>query len=286
MKLATVKYDGEEKAAIIHHDVIFLIETLNDMENKNWPSTLFELIAGEHLESLEDWYDSVGKSMFERCIALEKDQIEFAPLYRKPRKIWGVGMNYFDPSHQSLEEISYQDPVSFMKPDTTIIGPKDTIQIPHQSTNTTAEAELAIVIGKECRNISQEEAKNVVAGFTTALDMTEASIHAENQRYLTRAKSFDTFFSFGPEMVTNKEIKDVSELTVRTVHNGQMAHQNKVKNMRYNPWFIVSFHSQVMTLLPGDIILTGTPGAVSIRDENTVEAHIDGFSPLLNRVKQ
>ncbi|MGN8647206.1 fumarylacetoacetate hydrolase family protein [Gracilibacillus sp. HCP3S3_G5_1] len=286
MRLATIAHEGEEKAAIIHNDRYFLIETLNEIENKSWPVTVFDLIEGNQLKQLESWYRTDGIEVLNNAYGFDADTVDPAPLYRRPRKIWGIGMNYTDPTEQSLADVPYTDPVSFMKPDTTIIGSDDKIMIPKNSTNTTAEAELAIIIGQECRDVKEEEAAELIAGFAVALDMTESDIHAENHRYLTRAKSFDTFFSFGSELVTKAEVEEVGELTVSTIHNGQLAYQNQVKNMRYSPSFIVSFHSKVMTLLPGDIILTGTPGKVTLRDQDDIQADISGFRSLKNQVQQ
>ncbi|UOQ84170.1 fumarylacetoacetate hydrolase family protein [Gracilibacillus salinarum] len=286
MKLATVLHEGEEKAVIVQNEQYYLIESLNDMENTDWPSGILEMIEGDHLDKLKKWYEEKGRTLLEKCHAIDKDTIRPAPLYRKPRKIWGIGMNYITPSQGKLEGIPYSDPVSFMKPDTTIIGPGDVIQIPKGSTNTTAEAELAIIIGQTCRHVEPEDARHYIAGYAIALDMTESDIHAENHRYLTRAKSFDTFFSFGSEFVTADEWPEVGQMEVETYHNDQLVARNQVRNMRYSPSFIVSFHSKVMTLLPGDIILTGTPGKVIIRDQDTIEARINGFKPLINVVEQ
>jgi 2-keto-4-pentenoate hydratase/2-oxohepta-3-ene-1,7-dioic acid hydratase in catechol pathway len=286
MRLATIYHTGEEKAAIMHNNRYFLIETLNEIENKSWPVTVFEIIKGNYLKQIEVWYRSDGQEVLNNAYGFEENQVHLAPLYRRPRKIWGIGMNYINPNEQSLADVPYSDPVSFMKPDTSIIGPNDMIVIPEGSTNTTAEAELAIIIGKECRDVNEEEAAEMIAGYTVALDMTESDIHAENHRYLTRAKSFDTFFSFGSELVTKEDVQEVGDLTVSTIHNGQLAYQNQVKNMRYSPSFIVSFHSKVMTLLPGDIILTGTPGKVVLRDRDHIQADVSGFHSLENQVKQ
>ena len=172
-----------------------------------------------------------------------------------------------------------------MKPDTTIIGHGDTILIPRQSERTTAEAELGIVIGRTCKNVAREDWLSVVAGFTTVIDMTAEDILRRNPRYLTRAKSFDTFFSFGPVLLTPDEIGDVLELRVSTVLNGEVIASDRVINMTFPPDFLVAFHSEVMTLLPGDIISTGTPGAAVIRDGDRVECRIDGFETLMNPVR-
>jgi 2-keto-4-pentenoate hydratase/2-oxohepta-3-ene-1,7-dioic acid hydratase in catechol pathway len=184
-----------------------------------------------------------------------------------------------------LEEIApSEEPASFMRPDTTIIGPGEVIRLPEQSERVTGEAELGLIIGREANNVSEEEAPSLVAGLTTILDVTAEDILRKNPRYLTRAKSFDSFFSFGPQLVTPDEVGEIEELAVATVLNGEVRRENLVSNMTFSPWFLLSFHSKVMTLLPGDVISTGTPGAVEIRDGDVLSCHIDGFEPLLNPV--
>ena len=211
-------------------------------------------------------------------------QPSYAPLYRRPRKIWGIGLNYVEHAGDLSETAPVDEPASFMRPDTTIIGPSEKILLPEQSSRVTAEAELGLVIGRPARNVSEEEARSVVAGFTTVLDMTAEDILRKNPRYLTRAKSFDTFFSFGPQLVTPDEVGDISALEVSTVLNGEVRRTNTVRNMTFSPWSLVSFHSKVMSLLPGDVISTGTPGAVVIRDGDVAECRITGFEPLSNPV--
>ena len=171
-----------------------------------------------------------------------------------------------------------------MRPDTTIVGPGDEILLPDQSERVTGEAELAVIIGREVKNISVEDAPSVVAGFTTVLDMTAEDILRKNPRYLTRSKSFDTFFAFGPQIVTPDEVDDIEKLEVSTVLNGEVRRRNTVSNMTFSPWELISFHSRVMTLLPGDIISTGTPGAVVLRDGDVLECRISGFESLTNPV--
>jgi 2-keto-4-pentenoate hydratase/2-oxohepta-3-ene-1,7-dioic acid hydratase in catechol pathway len=125
----------------------------------------------------------------------------------------------------------------------------------------------------------------VVAGFTTILDMTAEDILRKNPRYLTRCKSFDTFFSFGPVLVTPDEIPDVLALQVATVLNGKVHAENVVARMTFPPAQLVAFHSRVMPWLPGDILSTGTPQAVPLRDGDVLECRIDGFPPLRNPVR-
>ena len=206
------------------------------------------------------------------------------PLYRYPRKIWGIGLNYVEHADDLAEKLPLTEPASFMKPDTTIIGHNDKIKIPFQSEKTTGESELGLIIGKECKNIKQDEWLDYVAGFTPVIDMTAEDILRKNPRYLTRAKSFDTFFSFGPHLITPDEITDLSNIKVETVINGTIYAQNTISNITFPPDFLVAFHSRVMTLLPGDIIATGTPRAVQLSDGDLIECWIDNFEPLRNPV--
>ncbi|WP_126424637.1 fumarylacetoacetate hydrolase family protein [Brevibacillus marinus] len=287
MRLATVKRNGKEVAAVVVQNGVVPVETVNQRLHREWATDLFEIIRTGQWAEMNAWYQNGGRN---ELAALESgvipaEQVEYAPLYRHPRKIWGIGLNYVEHAADLHEKAPDTEPASFMKPDTAIIGPGDTIEIPLQSERTTAEAELGIIIGKECKNISEAEAPGVIAGFTTIIDMTAEDILARNPRYLTRAKSFDTFFSFGPHLVTPDEVSNVLDLNVATVINGRIHRKNVVANMTFRPWYLVSFHSHVMTLLPGDIISTGTPGAVVIRDGDIVECQIDGFATLVNKVR-
>ena len=137
-----------------------------------------------------------------------------------------------------------------------------------------------IIFGKECQDVPQENWLDVVAGFTTILDMTAEDILARNPRNLTLSKSFETFFCFGPQLVTPDEIDDVMALKVTTVHNNAVHAENTVSNMTFSPDFLVSFHTRVMKMYPGDIISTGTPRAVRISHGDSVACRIDGFETL------
>jgi 2-keto-4-pentenoate hydratase/2-oxohepta-3-ene-1,7-dioic acid hydratase in catechol pathway len=286
LRLATVRLEGVETAAVVLDNGAVPMVVINDSLGTGWPTELLLLIAGDHLGDLRRWRDELSADELEEISdeAVPLSEISYAPLYRRPRKIWGIGLNYVEHA-EDLEEASPTDePASFMRPDTTIIGPGEEIVLPDQSERVTAEAELALIIGREAKDVSEEEAPSVVSGFTTVLDMTAEDILRKNPRYLARSKSFDTFFSFGPELVTPDEIADVGALEVFTVLNGEVRRTNTVSNMMFSPWWLVSFHSQVMTLLPGDIISTGTPGAVVIREGDVAECRITGFEPLSNPV--
>lgn len=284
MRLATLKINNGEVASVITSRGAVLISEINEKLGKNWATDLLSIIEKGQLEEIRGWYDNGGREELENWYYIPKSEIIYAPLYRRPRKIWGIGLNYLEHAADLEENAPDEEPASFMKPDTTIIGHMDAIKIPVQSFKTTAESELGIIIGKTCKDVEREDWLNYVAGFTTIIDVTAEDILRKNPRYLTRSKSFDTFFSFGPVLVTPDEIEDVMKLNVATVKNGEVYAQNTVSNMKFPPDFLVSFHSKVMTLLPGDIISTGTPRAVVINDGDTVECRIDGFEPLINKV--
>ena len=286
LRLATVRLEGIETAAVVLDDGAVPVAAINDSFGTGWPTELMDLLTRDQLEDLRRWLNGLSaaglKEVSDRAVPFSR--APYAPLYRRPRKIWGIGLNYVEHAGDLDETAPSEEPASFMRPDTTIIGPEEEIRLPEQSQRVTAEAELGLVIGREAKNVSEEEAPSVVAGFTTVLDMTAEDILRRKPRYLTRAKSFDTFFSFGPELVTTDEIGDVGALEVSTVLNGEVRRRNTVSNMTFPPYWLVAFHSTIMRLLPGDVISTGTPGAVVIREGDVAECRISGFRPLANPV--
>lgn len=217
------------------------------------------------------------------------DSVPLTAPYRSPRKIWGIGLNYREHAGDLSAPVP-EEPASFMKGDHTIIGPGDTILLPEQSKRVTAEAEIGLVIGKYCRNVSEDEALDYVWGVCPILDQTAEDILQRNPRFLTRSKNFPTFFSFGPAIVPMRELHQrfgsIEDITVSTVKNGAELRTNTVAHMTFGPSALVSFHSKVMPLFPGDIISTGTPGAVVLDDGDTVECRIPGIGSLVNSVRR
>jgi 2-keto-4-pentenoate hydratase/2-oxohepta-3-ene-1,7-dioic acid hydratase in catechol pathway len=276
LRLVTIRQGGREEAAVVLPDGVAPVREAGVLFRES--ADLLSLLESGRFYELKEAFDRGevrGGASSRRS---------YAPLYRRPRKIWGIGLNYAEHAGDLSETAPADEPASFMRPDTTIIGPGDQVVLPARSERVTAEAELALVIGREAKDVPEEDAASVVAGFTTVLDMTAEDILRRNPRYLTRSKSFDTFFSFGPELVTPDEIADVDALEVSTVLNGEVRRNNTVSSMVFSPWWLISFHSRVMTLLPGDVISTGTPGAVVIHDGDVVECRITGFEPLSNPV--
>lgn len=207
--------------------------------------------------------------------------------YDVPPKIWCIGLNYH--SHAlDINAVQPEEPGSFMKPASCMFDPGGEIILPppHVTNDVDAEGELAVVIGKKAKFLaSHEEALDAILGFTTTLDLTALDILAKNPRYLTRAKSMDTFFSFGPVIVTKDEVPDIDALEVITEHNGQVCSRDFVHNMKHRPLELVRFHSQYMTLHPGDIISTGCPKGARIKSGDHVRARIEGIGTLSASVR-
>lgn len=219
--------------------------------------------------------------------AVHLDGLHFAAPYADPPKIWGIGLNYSDHARDLSENVP-TEPASFIKGNHTIIGPGERIVVPRQSERTTAEGEVGIVIGRLCRNVSVEEAMDYVFGLVPILDQTAEDILQRNPRYLTRSKNFPTFFSFGPQIVTLAELesagRDLNQLRVDTIRNDQVVATNTTANMTFPLAELVSFHSQMMPLFPGDIISSGTPGAAVLGDGDVVRARVEGVGELSNPV--
>jgi len=285
MKIATIVLDKQEVASIVTDFGYLPIPLINQRYNKDWPCDLFKILTEDLLEDIKEWYNNTDSSSHEKSgLCIPQESVKFAPLYRRPRKIWGIGLNYKDHADDLSERLPDSEPASFMKPDTTIIGYGDKIKIPELSQRTTGEAELGLIFGKKCKNVSQENWRPVIAGFTTIIDMTAEDILKRNPRNLTQSKSFDTFFSFGPVFYTLDEAEDLFKLFVQTIINGKVHAENMVANMTFYLDFLVSYHSRIMTMLPGDIISTGTPGAAPLKNGDVIECRIGDFQHLLNHV--
>lgn len=286
MKLATLLLDQSEVACVLLSAGFMPVRAIAEQAGQTWPADLLGLLTTQTLDEVHRWHDDTKNNL---PVALARAAIpfesaKFAPLYRRPRKIWGIGLNYRAHAADLNESAPTAEPASFLKPDTSIIGPGDTIRLPRLAQKTTGEAELGVIFGRTCREVPREAWRTVVAGFCTILDMTAEDILRRNPRNLTQSKSFDTFFSFGPLFLTPDEIPDVGRLRVRTVLNGRVQAENTVANMTFPPNFLVHYHSQIMTMLPGDILSTGTPGAAPLAHGDRLECQIDGFAPLINPV--
>lgn len=155
------------------------IEEINTL-GEEWPTGLLSLLKSDGVQGLQSWLHSLDEAAMNELAAqvMPAERISYGPPYRRPRKIWGIGLNYTEHAGDLDETTPAEEPASFMRPDTTIIGPGDEIRLPEQSDRVTGEAELGVVIGREAKDVPVEEAPSIVAGFTTVLDMTAEDICA------------------------------------------------------------------------------------------------------------
>lgn len=197
-----------------------------------------------------------------------------------PSKIVGVGKNYVDHALEMNGDIP-AEPLIFLKPNTSVIGPEETILIPRQSELVHHEAELAIVIGRFCKDVPLERVSEVILGYTCANDVTSRDIQNTDGQW-ARAKGFDTFCPLGPWIETDL---DTSDLAVTSYVGSELRQSGNTKDLIFNVAQIVNFVSSCMTLLPGDVILTGTPAGVGpLVPGDQVDVEIEGIGSLVNYV--
>ncbi len=195
-------------------------------------------------------------------------------------KVIGVGRNYAAHVAEMGNELP-PEPLLFLKPNTSVIGPGDPIVLPPWSAEVHHEAELAVVISRICKDVPRERVKDVVFGYTAANDVTARDIQLRDDQW-TRAKGFDTACPLGPVIVTDL---DLSDLAVRARVNGEPRQDGRTGQMVFDVADLVSYISGVFTLLPGDVILTGTPAGVGqIRAGDLVEVEVEGIGVLANPV--
>ncbi|HEX9458660.1 MAG TPA: fumarylacetoacetate hydrolase family protein [Thermoanaerobaculia bacterium] len=197
-----------------------------------------------------------------------------------PSKIVAVGRNYAEHARELGNEAP-SEPIIFLKPPSAVLAPNGTIVRPPQSQRVDFEGELAIVIGKTARNVQREDWRSVVLGFTCANDVTARDLQKKDVQF-TRGKSFDTFCPLGPCIETEL---DPSALSLRTRVNGETKQNGNTHDMVFDCSFIIEFITSVMTLQPGDVILTGTPSGVGpLASGDRVEVEIEGIGVLRNVV--
>ena len=195
-------------------------------------------------------------------------------------KVVCIGKNYADHAAEMGSEVP-SEPIIFLKPNTSVIGPNDTIVWPAMSERVDHEAELAIVIGRICKDVPRERVNDVIFGYTVANDVTARDLQKKDGQW-SRAKGFDTFCPLGPWIDTDF-IPGKQRITASV--NNELKQDARLNQMIFGVAEIVQFVSQVMTLLPGDVILTGTPAGIGpIQPQGSVTVAIEGLGELTNRV--
>jgi 2-keto-4-pentenoate hydratase/2-oxohepta-3-ene-1,7-dioic acid hydratase in catechol pathway len=223
--------------------------------------------------------DVFGSPSFDRKPTPRKGIRTLTPVV--PSKIICVGLNYSDHARETGKALP-REPLIWFKATTSLIPDGGKIEIPFPQHRTDYEAELCIVIGRKIRNVSPTQASRYIFGYTASQDISDRTIqNAESQ--WARAKSFDTFTPLGPLVETKI---DPNELNIQLFQNGQLRQNSNTKQLIFKPAELVSFISTNLTLLPGDVILTGTPSGIGpIQSGDKLEVRIQGLAPLVNSVK-
>lgn len=201
----------------------------------------------------------------------------------EPGKVIAIGLNYVD--HVTELDKSRQlptTPVMFMKPTSAIIGPDQAIELAYPENDTHYEAELVVVIGKTAKNVSEEDALDYVLGYTAGNDVSDRVQQYGDGQWI-RGKGYDTYLPLGPAIETELEISD---LQVQSRLNGEKRQSESTKSLIFSVPYLISFITDVMTLHPGDIIMTGTPHGVGpMKDGDVIEIDVEGVGVLRNPVK-
>ncbi|UJH68779.1 fumarylacetoacetate hydrolase family protein [Allomuricauda sp. SCSIO 65647] len=243
--------------------------------------------ASDGISKLRSW---LGKNT-EKCPVIE-NSVRLGPPIRRPSKIVCVGLNYAKHASESGMAIP-KEPVLFFKATSAIVGPNDDVIIPKESQKTDWEVELAIVMGKKTNYVDEKTAMKHVAGYVLHNDYSERTFQLEREGQWVKGKSCDTFAPLGPYLVTKDEVKDPHSLDLWLKVNGETMQHSNTSDFVFGIPKLVSYISQFMTLLPGDIISTGTPFGVGLglnpprylRPGDVVELGIDGLGSSKQHIK-
>ena len=249
MKLLRIGDKGKEKPAILDNNnkIRSLEDCIDDFDSKNLNFETIKKIERLNIESL--------KEIDKNC--------RIGPCVKNPGKFIAIGLNYSDHASESGMDIP-KEPIIFHKATSSIVGPNDNVVMPKDSKKLDWEVEIGFVIGKEVKNITEQEAADYIFGYCIVNDVSEREWQIERGGNWTKGKSGDTFGPIGPYLVTKEEIKDVNNLSLRLDVNGKRMQTGNTDKMIFNFNFILSYLSNFMSLQPGDIVTTGTPPGVGM----------------------
>ena len=249
MKLIRYGETGKEKPGVILHDAWYDVSDYV----KDYDEEFFE----------NDGLAKLKLIIKEKTLHEVSRDIRLGSPIQRPSKIICIGLNYSDHATESKMQLP-PEPVIFFKATTAVVGPNDNLIIPKNSSKTDWEVELAVVIGKKTSYVDEAFAMEHVAGYVLHNDYSEREFQLERSGQWVKGKSCDTFAPLGPYLATKDEIDNVDDLRLWLTVNGKMMQDGNTKNLVFKVPYLVSYLSQFMTLLPGDIISTGTPAGVGL----------------------
>lgn len=280
MKLIRYRDNGSVKPGVILEDVYYDTSGFGE----DYTESFF---ATDGLSRLKQYVDQQKDTLPKVSAEVSLD----AP-FARPSKIVCIGLNYADHAKETGAALP-PEPVIFFKSTTALAGPNDDLVIPRGSTKTDWEVELAIVIGKRASYVEETEAMDYVAGYCLHNDVSEREFQLERNGTWDKGKGCDTFAPIGPFLATKEEIRDVDNLRLWLKVNDQLMQDGTTANLIFKIPFLIAYVSQFMTLLPGDVISTGTPAGVGLgmnpqvylKDGDVVELGIDGLGSSRQNVK-
>ena len=272
MKLIRFGEAGSEKPGLIINDKQYDVSAFGE----DYTEDFFE---NDGLKRLATWFEAHK----EACETVGSE-VRLGPPIKRPSKIVCVGLNYVKHAEETGAKIP-KEPILFFKSTSSIVGPNDDLIIPKNSKKTDWEVELAFVIGKKASYVSKEEAMDYVAGYVLHNDYSEREYQLEREGQWVKGKSCDTFAPLGPFLVTKDELKDPHNLRLWLKLNGKIMQDSNTSDFVFDIPELVSYISQFMTLLPGDVVSTGTPFGVGlglkpqvyIKPGDEIELGIDGM---------
>lgn len=239
---------------------------------------LFGIVEDETIQVIAS--DPLYAGVFKREERIPLESVRLLSPVLPRSKVVCIGKNYADHAAEMGGEVP-KEPIIFIKPNTSVIGPNDVIQWPSMSERVDHEAELAIVIGKICKEVPRERVNDVIFGYTVANDVTARDLQQRDGQW-TRGKSFDTFCPLGPWIDTEFKVGN-QHITAKV--DGNLRQSAKLSDMVFDIPAIIQFVTSVMTLLPGDVILTGTPSGIGpMNPGGEIEIEIEGLGRLANKV--
>ncbi|UPK71593.1 fumarylacetoacetate hydrolase family protein [Chitinophaga filiformis] len=272
MKLIRFGLPGAEKPGIVTEAGTFDVSAFGE----DFGERFFET---DGLQRLAAWWEKNSGS----CAQVPAGT-RLGSCVQRPSKIICIGLNYADHARETNAQIP-AEPIVFFKSTSSLVGPNDNLIIPRNSEKTDWEVELAVVIGKKASYVDEKDALDYVAGYALHNDYSERAFQLERGGQWVKGKSNDTFAPLGPWLVTKDEVKDVNNLRLWLTVNGKTMQDGTTANLIFKIPFLVSYLSQFMTLLPGDVISTGTPAGVGLgmnpqvylKPGDVIELGIDGL---------
>ncbi|MDE1770052.1 MAG: fumarylacetoacetate hydrolase family protein [Thaumarchaeota archaeon] len=284
MKIARLLKQNIETYALVNGEKVLTRESITTQTGIPIPQSIKDFL-------FDGWYDEIKNNVNNLTFNENLSEFKVLPPIPNPSKIICLAFNYKDHAkEQNL--IPPDEPAIVIKPRTTLNGATSDIICPSFVSKLDYEIELAVIIGKDCKNISEKDAKESVFGYMVLNDTSARDIQAKDKQF-TRAKGFDTFAPCGPWITTADEIPDPQNLKMMTKVNGSIRQNSSTSNMHLTVYSIVSQLSKAMTLEKGDIISTGTPAgvmlnkpdAVFLKDGDKIEMEIENLGKLQNTVR-